>query len=617
MAYFNISNSRKFDTLGNSCFFPVFEDEVGKTYYLEFSEKADIRVLSDGENTTIALHLAPGLIDQFDACAASSWTELCGLLNDNMCSSLLFSFSEQQKQLKIYYPATAYQKLYYSASGQGAGNVAKNSEHGVQLASRINLLNVEHETNSKYDFFFLSYQFYPFGQAIFKNVREFDKHGTWIVNANQICHDHAPEVTPARTTSIVPAEAEDYLYERMIEVLKKQTLGVDHVAVMLGGFDSALIVSLLHRMGKKVTAYTFAYDDAKFQQKNTEFIDGLHGVEHRWVKIQSDLLSGGIREYAEYFSVPVTQPQYLIHTKAMAEIIQKDGFTVCLTGDGCDGAFYGYPTVLKKAKFLKAISILPTFILRCGYYLLASKNLEKILGQPQRLLRGIFGFLVSENRNQSFLSSRTMDEVSFSRMFPDQMVPDINPIVYEIAAPFADMDYFQQVYAGKNYVGLNKAKLAACQNITGMDIRSPYMDSAISSISKAFPVEYWLGESDEVGKKAKSSTSENSSTAGSGGKALLSKMALNKALLPESVVMQSKMSPVSSPTDEWFRGPLREELMRYLSELPYPIDKSYVDTFFQPKIIEQMYKRRVTIDSFSMQIIALLATYSRFFNDKI
>jgi len=588
MAYFNFSKRREFDAIENSCTFEISLSEGGESYYLEFSNKDDIVVSEQPGQTIIALHLPMGLRQQFES---ASWQSLCKLQGENQCSTLLFLVNNEKRNLRIYYSPTAYQKIYYSVC-----------DRGVRLASRIALLGKPAQPNNDHEFFFLSYQFYPYGETLFSTVREFDKAGTWRVNAHSISHEAAPNAKPAAVPVIAESQAVEYLYGQMIHVLEKQTLGYDKVAVMLGGFDSALIVALLHHMGRSVTAYTFAFDDKRFQQKNTGFIQDLDGVEHRWVKIEANLLAEGIKNYTQYFSIPVTQPQYLIHTKHMAEIVRADGFQICLTGDGCDGAFYGYPTVFKKAKFLKTIGSAPRFLLEWFYTILSSASLEKILGQPQRILRGIVGLVLSENIHHSFLSSRVMDEVSYSHMFPQITVPDLTNMVNDIAKPFLDLEYYEQVYAGKNFVGLNKAKLAACQNIAGLDIRSPYMDSAIASIGKAFPVEYWIGERDDK------------SAAGSGGKALLSKMALEKKLLPEQVVLQKKMSPVSAPTDAWFRGILQADLRQYMSDLPHSTNISYVDSFFKNKSIEQWYKDKITVDSFSMQIIAILATYSRFFS---
>ena len=64
---------------------------------------------------------------------------------------------------------------------------------------------------------------------------------------------------------------------------------------------------------------------------------------HTWVPITSDVIGAGLAEFADVYSLPVSQPHYLLHTLAAARAARADGFDRVFTGDGCDAALPRVP----------------------------------------------------------------------------------------------------------------------------------------------------------------------------------------------------------------------------------------------------------------------------------
>ena len=96
------------------------------------------------------------------------------------------------------------------------------------------------------------------------------------------------------------------------------------------------------------------------------------------------------------------------------------------------------------------------------------------------------------------------------------------------------------------------------------------------------------------------------------GKELLVRMILEHVLLPRPVVLQPKQSPSTSPVDAWYMGPLRPLVLELLEGLPFAWDRGYVDDLLRPKLAEDLYRRRVSIDRYALRAIGLLTTYATF-----
>jgi len=77
-------------------------------------------------------------------------------------------------------------------------------------------------------------------------------------------------------------ESEESLYDRLYDVLlgcmEDQLASTAEVGVLLGGFDSALVASLLCRLGKRVHTYSFRYADAQYNLGEI-YLNGEGGVK--------------------------------------------------------------------------------------------------------------------------------------------------------------------------------------------------------------------------------------------------------------------------------------------------------------------------------------------------
>ncbi len=131
-------------------------------------------------------------------------------------------------------------------------------------------------------------------------------------------------------------EAADVLYELYLGVIEEQAGRASAHAVLLGGFDSALVAASLRRLGHDVATYTFGFGDETYEQRNVGLVTATIGSEEHWVRITPEVIADGLAEFGRVFAQPGPQPHYQLHTLAATRQVCADGFERAFTGDGCD-----------------------------------------------------------------------------------------------------------------------------------------------------------------------------------------------------------------------------------------------------------------------------------------
>ncbi len=510
-------------------------------------------------------------------------------------SYLALVLNKSTGALHFINPPGGYQNVFYV-----------NAKNRWLISSRIALLPLVREFRLKPNLnmqrFFLAYQFYSDAQTQYEGVKCLPEGYTIRFDTNATIEqiDYSPKPFEL-SQDLSIEELIERLYKSFMQVLELQAAGMNPVGVMLGGFDSALIASGLSRLGKRVETYSFSYRDPRFNQRHIESIATLPKVHHHWHLITPELMRDGLGKFPFFFNTPVSQPHYLISTRAMAERMFSEGLKLCFTGDGCDGIFFGYPSVLRRARLIEKLDRLPSPLIRVLEALSRSKYIERKLGQPYRIFRHMLSLLRREKSYRSYITACIADKYTLEFLTGGQQLKGLDQtdeIIVDLTDKAYNENYQKMAYAGKNLVGLNKNKLAGSAESTGLIIQSPYLHGQIKMFSQSLPDTFWLRKTNQ----------------GITGKFLLAKMAEAKKLLPTVVIYQPKMSPVFSPVDDWYVSTLRAEVLNQLKSLPFPIDPCFVNDLLRPKLPERIYKRLITIDNLCSQLIGLLVTYALFYS---
>jgi hypothetical protein len=266
------------------------------------------------------------------------------------------------------------------------------------------------------------------------------------------------------------------------------------------------------------------------------------------------------------------------------------------TGDGCDAAFFGYPTVNRRARGVAKTDWLPPTLARAALGVTDGRVFERHLGHVWRMGRGMLEDLKEVPPVRGHLPFAVLGASSRSRLRRGEAPPQaesIHQIRVRLASGLDRTDRARLALHGNALPGQSTTKVEGAVAATGLIQMSPFLDHRVRMFASAYPTEAFRS---------------SGTRAGAIGKELLVAAALEHNLLPSSVVLQPKQSPVTSPIDTWYAGPLRSLVFELLDGLPFDWDRSYVDDLLRPKWVEREYRRRV--DAHAFRALGLLLAYA-------
>ena len=450
--------------------------------------------------------------------------------------------------------------------------------------------------------FHLGYEFLPWERTVFEGVCGLEA-GTLLEWKDGECYYHpisSPPPLSGELDLLNESAVVDQLGSVFLSAIQDQVPSSDRVAVMLGGFDSALVASALVQLGKTVETFSFQYEDPDYNQAYTEHLASFLGIRHNWVPIHAEGLRRGLVDFADCFNQPVSQAHYLLNTAETCRAIRNRGFLYCLTGDGCDGLFLGYPTVHQRAKLIAGLSRM-SMLFRPLEAIARVAWLERKLGHPYRLFRNVLRILRREMPARGHISSCILDEYSVGLLrteAPPEQESESEAIILELADKVGEVRGLRLAYLGKAAPGLNRNKLEGNSALSGVVLNSPYMHPGMAALAQSLP--------DDLSRPDRHTEAQVT------GKYALMKMAEKQEYLPPEIVRQKKMSPVTAPVDVWYRGELREFMLAQLSGLPFGYDLDYAGSLLDEKAAEDLFRRKVGISRYTSNAISLLVTCAGF-----
>lgn len=474
---------------------------------------------------------------------------------------------------------------------------------GALVSSQLSLLagacrDVLELDRSQEDFL-LGFGFLPDGRTPYRGIRAHPagQSRTWPAVPGTGAPARKPDPPAPPST---PAEARRVLERLFHEVLEEQTAGRRRHAVLLGGFDSALVVAGLRRLGHEVDAYTFHFGDPRYDQRNAELVARHLGARHHRVLIEPSVMEAGLQHFDDFMNQPAPQPHYQLHTAHACRQIAAAGYDHVFTGDGADAAFLGYPTVNRRGRLIGRLSVLPPLARRGLLALAGTRTAERHAGHVARMVRSVTRSLDLPWPARGHLPTQYLDETALARLRRGEAPrqdESIREIRIRLAAGLEHLDPVRLAFHGNALTGQSRAKVEAAASSSGVAQLSPYLHPRLRDWAGGLPVELLR---------------PRGSAAGGPGKAILVDMVREHSLLPEPVIDMPKQSPADSPIDDWYAGPLRGLVTRMLEGLPFEYDRAYLDQLLAPKPIERIYRERVSLGHQAFQAVGLLTTYAAF-----
>jgi asparagine synthetase B (glutamine-hydrolysing) len=468
----------------------------------------------------------------------------------------------------------------------------------VSIATHSTLLGAGRAADRRYEDFLLAHGFVPEGASTFDGVHALAAGAVTTFPDGAIRPIEAP-APPVLAHDTDPDHWPKQLHELLLAAVEARAGSAREHAVFLGGFDSALVAALLVGLGHRVHAYTFGFEDHAYEQRNIDVVIQFLRADHTWVPITADVIGAGLEGFADVYSLPVSQPHYLLHTLAAARAARADGFDRVFNGDGCDAAFLGFPTVHRRATGVASMTRVPVPVVRAVRRLSSPEWFERHGGHVWRMGQGLLDEVEAPASIRGHLPFTILGAPSRARLrsgpAPAGAVP-VDDVRARLAAGADSLDPARRAFHGHGLTGQSATKVDGAVAATGLAQWSPYLAPDVRAFALSLPAEA-LRPSD--GSAAM-------------GKDLLVRMSLELGLLPEVVVRQPKQSPSTSPVDAWYAGPLRDQVLAQLDGLPFAWDRRYVEDLLRPKWAEEQYRRRVSIDRHALRAVGLLVTYASF-----
>lgn len=450
--------------------------------------------------------------------------------------------------------------------------------------------------NRNYEDFMLGFGFTPFQETVYSGINE-SQSGT-IVDYVQ---DQVVKLSFRKIeVQYTPGDSAAKMLRVLEEALDRQVAGARAHAVLMGGFDSALVAALLRRRGEPVTTFTFDFGSEKFNQPHVDLVTKTLGNKHIWVPITPDGIGEHLCSLPSFINSPAAKPHYQLHTIIASKLVAEHGFSHVFTGDGCDAAFLSFPTVNKRASLYEAMSKLPRPLLAGLLNVLSSRTVDRGLGHIARLARSVIRAQLLPWPANAHLPSCYLDDVTLDQLRGNDGSVDVTKIEdvrIKLAKGLGDAARVEVAFNGNAITGASRAKVDGSVLSSGVAQSSPFTDHHVKSFLASIP----LRELRPDGYKESAMP-----------KSFLSQMTLSENLLPEVVVTQAKRSPATSPIDSWYAGPLRSTIDTLLVSLPFDCDAKTVCRLLTPNALEAVYREKVTLGLSIMEPIALLASYAAF-----
>ena len=392
----------------------------------------------------------------------------------------------------------------------------------------------------------------------------------------------------------------DHLFSEFKSCLNDMLPTDGRVAILLGGFDSALVAVTCHALGKEVATYSFRFPEPRYNQAHAEEVAQLCGARHHWIDIDPALLKDGLQRYPTLFNQPSCMPHYLIQTAHVLQRMRQDGYRHCLTGDGCDEIFLGYPTVYKRARLFQYFHDTPHWITNAGTRMLGFAFIERLFGHTARFTRNFLTIASRPMPRRGHISNRIFDRYSLRQLRKEKIhqAMDSESILASLSLNLGQMSPVRLAYDGKSMPGLNKTKLAGASSASGMTVLSPFQHPHLVAFARTMP-EHMLRPNTD---------SRESVT----GKYLLMRAVERKKVLPPEIIHQPKQSPVGGMVDYWYMDTLKEFLLEQISNLPFDYDEAYVRSLLKPRLVDELFRKKVSLGDYILKAPSLLATYAAF-----
>ena len=339
------------------------------------------------------------------------------------------------------------------------------------------------------------------------------------------------------------------------ESVRKELVSDVPLGVFLsGGIDSSAVTAMMTQLGGDVKSFSVGFAERSFDEAaHARLVARRLGTDHHELVLEPSMLLGLIPRLPDLLDEPLGDasiiPTYLLSA------FTRQHVKVALGGDGGDELFAGYPT-------LQAHRL-------AGYYMRAPALVRRGVVEPVvRRLPVSRDNLSFDFRAKRFVAGAAQPVAERHQRWMGSFAPEERAAVLAVAPEvedgFADqvgsLDPLNQVLAMDMRLYLENdilVKLDRASMMTSLEGRVPLLNNDFVAYATGLPLAMKL-------------------------RGLRSKFLLKRALrgiLPERILDRPKKG-FGIPIAEWFRGPLKEQMLEVLSP-----ERLAREGFFRPEVV--------------------------------
>lgn len=203
-------------------------------------------------------------------------------------------------------------------------------------------MSVEREVNIESLHNYLTYQYVPHPETMFKGIKKLPPAHILIWDRGRIKIERYWNLSYANKFKI----SEDECCERILDLLSEATKmrmisDVPLGAFLSGGIDSSIVVALMSKcLGGPVRTFSIGFEDVSFNElKYARIIADFFNTRHKEYIVRPKAMEV-LPELVEHFGEPFADPSS-ISTYYLAKMTRSD-VSVALSGDAGDEVFAGY-----------------------------------------------------------------------------------------------------------------------------------------------------------------------------------------------------------------------------------------------------------------------------------
>jgi asparagine synthase (glutamine-hydrolysing) len=426
---------------------------------------------------------------------------------------------------------------------------------------------------------YLALEFVPSPRSIVRGISKLPPAHTltWSVEEGTAALRRYWEPTLAEGKGPVDVRGLDERCEELrgvlLESVRKELVSDVPLGVFLsGGIDSSAVAAMMTQIGSDVKSFSVGFADRSFDESAYAREVARHlGTDHHELVLEPDMLLGLIPRLSSLLDEPLGDAS-IIPTYLLSEFTRRH-VKVALGGDGGDELFAGYPT-LQAHRLTGYYGLVPA-VVRRGLVepvvrrLPVSRSNLSFDYRAKRFVNGI-DFPVAE-RHERWMGSFAAEErsVLLTRDVLEAVARSVGGRVdLSVDVPTAPRNPLNRVLLMDMQGYLENdilVKLDRASMMASLEGRVPLLNNDFVAYATGLPLDLKLR-----GMRSK----------------FLFKRAL-RGLLPEAILRRPKKG-FGIPVAEWFRGPLREQMLSVLSP-----DRIARKGFFEPAAVSALVREHL------------------------